>query len=74
MKTRGARTKVEERIEEYLSEPTGDGGYPPQFAFVGNYIIVADVDHDGGAELTIQTVAEWITHHDWIFEDEEQKV
>jgi hypothetical protein len=67
---RNARTKRERLIEQYLSWPTGDGGYPPQFLFVGSDIIVADVDHDGGAELTIVTIDEFASGHDWIFEDD----
>lgn len=49
--------KIKAVVEDYLSEPSGDGGYPPDFAYLGKHLIIADVDQDE-PHLRITTIKE----------------
>lgn len=46
------------------------GGYPDRFAFIGNLIVIASLDHDGAPDLKIQDVEKFITEHDYWLDEE----
>ena len=43
-----------------------NGGYPSEVAFIGDLVVWAKVDHDGGPSLTIDTIQHFIKAHKYI--------
>ena len=48
------------------------GGYPDQYAFLDDLVVVGGVDHDGAPDLTILMVADFVAKNEcWLEDDEE---
>ena len=65
--------QLAERIMERMDASRLDcqGGYPSEWVFRGQDIIIASINHNGAPTLTVETVAEFVREnsewleHDW---------
>lgn len=49
--------KIKSAVEDYLIDPFENGGYPPDFAYLGKHLIIASIVDDK-PRLKITTVRE----------------